>query len=78
MKVDDIADDILAQWLTASLGQKYLAAFSNAAKEIGLPAKIESTFTLEESMSLCLKGKINWTRQHALQSFTLWKYIQIF
>jgi len=78
MKADDISDDTLAQWLIGSLGQKYPAAFSNAAEEIGILVKIKSTFTPEEFMSICLKGNINWTGQCALQSFTLWKNIQIF
>jgi len=40
--------------------------------------KIKSTFTPEEFMSMCLKWNINWIGQCALQSFTLWKNIQIF
>jgi len=36
------------------------------------------TFTPKEFMSMCLKGNINRTGQRALQSFTLWKNIQIF
>jgi len=66
MKANNVSDDTLAQWLIASLGRKYPAAFSNAAEEIGMPVKIESKFTPEEFMSMCLKGNINQTGQCAL------------
>jgi len=45
MKANKVSEDILAQWLIACLGQKYTKAFSNTAKDIGMPVKIE-VFTL--------------------------------
>jgi len=77
MKADNVSDDIAAQWLITSLGQKYPSAFSTAAEEIGMPVQNE-TFTPKEFMSMCLKGNINRTGQRALRSFTLWKNIRIF